>query len=263
MTGGHASDRFSGRVDAYAAARPDYPGAVLDWARRWADLAVVADVGAGTGIFTRLLVDHGAHVHAVEPNGQMRAVLGVAFGGDAQVEIHPGSAEATGLADTSVSLVSAAQAAHWFTPAAAVEEWRRILRAPGHVLLVWNDWREAPSPVNDAYREVVRRHAIVDEGDFRIRVPTERMAELLPDGMAAATWHNPVRFSRARLQALARSASYLPSEGDPRLADLERALDALFDAHANGEALELTYLTRAFIGPLAPTSRDQPPKSVA
>jgi 16S rRNA A1518/A1519 N6-dimethyltransferase RsmA/KsgA/DIM1 with predicted DNA glycosylase/AP lyase activity len=66
--------RFSDRVDNYVKYRPTYPPEVLDYLKTECNLtskSVIADVGAGTGIFTKLLLDKGYEVFAVEPNEQM------------------------------------------------------------------------------------------------------------------------------------------------------------------------------------------------
>jgi ubiquinone/menaquinone biosynthesis C-methylase UbiE len=89
---------------------------------------VVADVGPGTGIFTRLLLETGARVIGIEPNGPMRAAAERRILGEPRFESKNGRAEATGLADASVDLVTAAQAFHWFEPSAARAEFVRILR---------------------------------------------------------------------------------------------------------------------------------------
>ena len=67
--------RFSNRVANYAKYRPSYPDKVLDHLQHECHLteeSVIADVGSGTGIFTRLLLDRGYAVYAVEPNESMR-----------------------------------------------------------------------------------------------------------------------------------------------------------------------------------------------
>ena len=69
------TERFSNRVEAYRH-RPGYPGEVVDLIRRQAGLSLgdaVADIGSGTGIFTRLLLEADLGVTAVEPNDAMRA----------------------------------------------------------------------------------------------------------------------------------------------------------------------------------------------
>src|SRR6202158_5948462 len=67
--------RFSDRVENYVRYRPGYPLEVLDLLRDECGLRpshVVADIASGTGLFTRLLLENGNPVFAVEPNAQMR-----------------------------------------------------------------------------------------------------------------------------------------------------------------------------------------------
>src|SRR5215467_6605799 len=67
--------RFSSRVDDYQRYRPRYPLEVIDLLRKDCGLkpeSIVADIASGTGIFTRLLLESGNQVFAVEPNLEMR-----------------------------------------------------------------------------------------------------------------------------------------------------------------------------------------------
>lgn len=67
---------YSDRAELYSRHRPSYPTGVLDALRDAGSLrasCVVADIGSGTGIFTRLLLDSGNPVFAVEPDPTLRA----------------------------------------------------------------------------------------------------------------------------------------------------------------------------------------------
>ena len=67
--------RFSDRVENYVRYRPGYPPEVLNLLRAECGLRpshIVADVASGTGMFTRLLLENGNPVFAVEPNAEMR-----------------------------------------------------------------------------------------------------------------------------------------------------------------------------------------------
>jgi len=155
------SARFTGRVADYERGRPGYPAALFDRLVELAALApgaTVADVGAGTGLATAPLLTRGLAVVAVEPNAEMRAVAERRLGGVPGFSSVTGSAEATGLADSSVDLVLAAQAFHWFAPAPTRAEWRRILRPPGNVALVWNARRAGGTPFATEYEELLLRH---------------------------------------------------------------------------------------------------------
>src|SRR5262249_47095033 len=115
-----STERFANRVEDYIRARPGYPAELVPWLIAECGLpagAEVADVGCGTGLFTRDLLRHGLRVHGVEPNAPMRQAgeQFLAEFGDAFTAAD-GTAETTGLPAHSVQLVAAAQAFHWFKP---------------------------------------------------------------------------------------------------------------------------------------------------
>jgi SAM-dependent methyltransferase len=123
---------FGALAAEYDRLRPSYPAAALDWAVAGADIATALDLGAGTGLLTRSLVDRGLRVVAVEPDGQMRAVLA---GRLPEVTVRTGYADDIPLATGSMDAVFVGQAFHWFTRPAADHEIARVLR-PGGILAV-------------------------------------------------------------------------------------------------------------------------------
>src|SRR6266853_3817787 len=139
--------RFSDRVENYVRYRPGYPAEVLELLRDGCGLRpshIVADIASGTGAFTRLLLENGNSVFAVEPNTAMRE-MGIqqleSLGSNRLVSV-AGTAEETTLRSASVDFVTAAQAAHWFDLPRARAEFARILRSGGPVgscVLIWNE----------------------------------------------------------------------------------------------------------------------------
>jgi ubiquinone/menaquinone biosynthesis C-methylase UbiE len=130
---------FGAVAGVYAAARPGYPGALYDrlveLAGRRLDGALVADVGAGTGIAARQLRNRGAQVVAIEPSQGMLSVLAASSPG---VQVVRGDGDALPLRDSSVDFVTYAQSWHWTEPDRAVPEFRRVLRPGGTFAAWWN-----------------------------------------------------------------------------------------------------------------------------
>ena len=125
---------FGAAAAAYDAHRPTYPPEALAWALGTAPRRVV-DLGAGTGIMTRVLLGLGHEVLPVEPDERMRTQLADATPGVAPLD---GSGESIPLPDASVDAVVCGQSYHWFDRARAHPEIARVLRPGGVLAPVWN-----------------------------------------------------------------------------------------------------------------------------
>ena len=142
---------FGNVAETYHRVRPAYSQEVLDRAQAALELdatAHVLDLAAGTGRLTRELARRFAHVIAVEPNDEMRALV---EGG----EVRAGTAEAIPLEDASVDAVFVGEAFHWFDPGAAIPEIARVLRPRGGLAMVGVHWWETEPPLPDAALEVL------------------------------------------------------------------------------------------------------------
>lgn len=138
----HLAAQFAAVAGAYERGRPEYAPAVVGALCAELSLApssVVLDLAAGTGKFTRALLAAGLDVVAVEPQAPLREVLTAVVGAE---RVREGLAEAIPLDDASVDAVTAADAFHWFDPAAALREIRRVLRPGGGLAVISTapDW---------------------------------------------------------------------------------------------------------------------------
>ncbi|HEV3090374.1 MAG TPA: class I SAM-dependent methyltransferase [Candidatus Cybelea sp.] len=235
----NSTSRFGARARSYAAFRPGYPAEAIDaLLAGLGDPAslTIADVGAGTGISSRLFAERGAAVLAIEPNASMRS----------QAQPHPnvrwleGTAGQTGLADASVDLVVAAQAFHWFATPQTCAEFARVTRRRAALLQYERDESHA---FTHAYGDVVRAYATDDTEALRARglevfasFPGARVARTAVPGAQPLDYEG--------LLGRAASSSYLPSSG-PAADSLRRDLAALFERYERDGIVELRTLTHA------------------
>lgn len=241
------SGRFSDRVDVYAASRPSYPSEAIDRILAGAPRnPVVADIGAGTGIASRLFASRGCRVLAVEPDAAMRRRGSeAADGGD--ITWCDGTGEATGLPDRAADIVVVAQAFHWMDGTRAVDEFCRVLRRPGRVALMWNV-HDVTVPVMARYRDIMLQHATDPPRSPWYSGFNDALAST-SDRLTFSVERFPCeqRVSRPGLHGRAMSSSYIPLEGDPGHDELVVALDALFDDEASDDVLTLHYETSVYI----------------
>lgn len=243
----NVTQRFSDRVDDYVRARPGYPAEVVDALEQEAGLttdAVVADLGAGTGISSELFLERGYPVLAIEPNAAMRQAAEERLSGQPGYTSLDATAEATGLPDASVDLILAAQAFHWFNQPAAKQEFTRILRPGGVVALLWNSRLTDATPFLQDYEALLREfgtdyqqvnHQQLDE--------TAVNAFFAPRTVQRRVFPNAQRLDREGLRSRLLSSSYVPAADDPHSGPMLARLDEIFARHAENGLVELQYRT--------------------
>jgi SAM-dependent methyltransferase len=175
-------DHFSTHAAGYAAYRPTYPVALVDYLAGLSGARQVAlDCGCGTGQLAVLLAARFERVIATDASAEQ---ISNAESRE-RVEYRVAPAERSGLADASVDLITVAQAAHWFDLDAFYAEVRRIAK-PGAVLaLITYGVLHVEDPAAEAllqhfYAETVgpywppeRRH--VEEGYRSLPFPFARI----------------------------------------------------------------------------------------
>jgi SAM-dependent methyltransferase len=251
MPGADATTRFSDRVQNYVRYRPGYPARVLEVLRAETGLApgqVIADVGSGTGISAKLFLDAGQVVHAVEPNAEMRAAAEAVLGADPRFHSVDGTAEATTLPDAGVDFVVAAQAFHWFDPAAVAPEWRRILRPGGWMVLLWNTRHTDTTPFLRAYEALLREHGTDYTSVNHENVTDDSLRTVLGPDFARRVVPNEQVFDFDALRGRLLSSSYAPNVDHPGYAPMMDALRRIFTEHARDGRVAFEYDTEIYFG---------------
>lgn len=234
------TQRFTDRAAVYHSARPSYPAAAID--ALLAGLGdpfrlVVADVGAGTGISSRLLAGRGCRVLAIEPNPAMLATGSAEL--DPRITWHNATGERTGLDDASVDLVLCAQSFHWLREDHALKEFARILRPGGRAALVWNT-QDTADTFTRGYHDLMLRCATDPPTSPSFAGVRTGLDPLAGWRVERHQFDNSQVLTRPALDDRARSASYCPTHGQA-WEMLRRELDALFDAHARSGVVHLRY----------------------
>lgn len=239
------TERFTGRVESYRRYRPGYPSAIVDLLRRECGLgsdSVIADIAAGTGLLTELLVAAGFSVTAVEPNDEMRAACATLQPQYSKLTVAPGTAEETGLPSRSVDLITVAQAMHWFDLSRTRTEFARILIPGGWCAVLYNNRRLGGDPFHLGYERLVLEFG-VDYGAVKQQhVGRKRLAEFFsPSPMACATIPNTRPLTLEELFGLVLSASYMPQPGHSRFDQMRAAIRQLFAETESEGAVTMHY----------------------
>ncbi len=243
--------KFTGKAAVYEKARPDYAPAFIDWLYSDAGMnadSVVADIGSGTGIFSKALLEKGSAVYSVEPNTDMRPTAENNLSVFKNFHSIDGTAENTTLAADSVDFVTVAQAFHWFDGESFKAECKRILKPGGKVILVWN------SRVSTS--ELVKQNAVICKkycpnfngfsgGLEHIEADISRFFD---NCFETKRFENNLLFDKAKFIERCLSASYSLKETDSEYKSYITAMEELFNQYAVENILTLPNETVTYFG---------------
>ena len=243
-----AAHGFAAAAQTYVRGRPGYPPELAGWLSGDLELRAgrtCVDLGAGTGKFTRLLLQTGADVVAVEPVAEMREQLIASLPGTRALA---GTAQAMPLGDAAADAVVCAQAFHWFADGEALQEIHRVLRPGGRLGLVWNvrdetvDWVRAMTDILTPYEGDTPRYR-----SGRWRLPfTGRWFTALEETVFP---HQHVGDPQAVIVDRTLSVSFIANLPDAERAGVETRLRDLILSHPalrDRETVAFPYLTHAF-----------------
>lgn len=247
-----ATSRFSDRVENYVKYRPGYPAQVLDYLQQRCHLtseSLIADIGSGTGIFTKLLLERDYEVYAVEPNDAMRREA------ERQLKHQPNFhsincvAEATTLPAQSVDLVVCAQAFHWFNTPQTKAEFKRILKPDSSVALMWNNRRVDADDFAIAYDLLLKKQSNDYECVNHQNLSKTDFENFYRDSKyQLVKFPNEQVFNLEQLMGRAFSSSYLPAQDTDAGKKLSVLLTNLFDWYQIDGRVTFRYDTEVYLG---------------
>lgn len=255
-----SKERFSSRVGAYREFRPRYPAAVIDLLQQECGLvptAVIADIGAGTGMLAELFLQHGNPVFAVEPNRAMRSACEELCAQYPKLTCIDGSAESTKLPGHCAEFVTIGQALHWFNLEHAHAEFVRILRPGGWCAVNYNERHIGGDAFHDGYERVLREFGI-DYENVRSQYPQQQNLTKFfgsPYGatvhMRQASFPHAQEFDCNGLLGRILSSSYMPQPNHPSYSAMLDAVEQLFSQCQQDGRVQLDYECVVTYGRLA------------
>jgi ubiquinone/menaquinone biosynthesis C-methylase UbiE len=245
-----STKKFSNRVENYIKFRPSYPSELINFLYTTIGIrshSVVADIGSGTGIFTKLILEKNNKVFAVEPNKEMReAAEGLLSKYDKLVSVK-GTAENTTLPASSIDFIVSAQAFHWFDKAQAQKEFSRILRPNGQIILVWNKRIKDRIPFLIDYEGLVLKYAEGyqnESGD----VESNELAVFFKGSYNTRVFSYKQNFNFEQLTGRLLSSSYAPLTDDESYKPMIEELRSIFDKYNENGVVSFEYETVLYWG---------------
>jgi ubiquinone/menaquinone biosynthesis C-methylase UbiE len=246
--------RFSGRVENYVKYRPGYPHAVIETLAKECGLtekSLVADIGSGTGTLSELFLKNGNRVFGVEPNREMRVAGERLLKKYANFTSVDGTAEATTLPDRSVGFITAGQAFHWFDRERARQEFARILKPNGWVVIIWNDRQRETTSFLREYEQLLQKYGTDYVAVDHRNVDAAALAAVFaPRSFTFREFASQQVFDFEGVKGRLLSSSYAAEPGHPNHQPMLDALRVIFDKHQTNGRINFAYATQMYFGHL-------------
>lgn len=244
---------FNGVADIYDKYRPSYPPELFTYLSSSLDITpytTIADIGSGTGILSKKLLDICGCVYAVEPNNDMREIAESKLSSNNHFISVRGTAENTTLPDHSIDCITAAQSFHWFNRTLFKKECQRILKSKGYVILIWN-CRQQDDEIVQAIDSISKTYC----PDFSGALCGMRGEKAYGDYMdffsgeyEIKSFYNPILFNKESFWGFHESASYCPDKEKENFFAYKMCLSNFFDKHSQNGLLTLENNTMCYVG---------------
>lgn len=247
----NSKEIFSDKAVNYSSGRPTYSSELIEYLYQIIGLnsqSVIADIGAGTGILAKQLLDKGSSVICVEPNDNMRAVAEHDLSAYRQVSFSNGDAENTKIESSTVDYITVAQAFHWFDVDKFKNESKRILKYGGKVILVWNTRDTECELCVDNYRIFKKYCPRFNGFSGGIKNSDERIISYFDGKYETVEFDNPIIFNRETFIRRSLSGSYSLQKSDEQYNDYIEELNKLFEKYSENGYLIMPNKSIAYIG---------------
>ena len=245
---------FSDKAEIYEKYRWKYASHAIDAIfeiSKIASEAIVADIGAGTGMLSQHFIGRAKKVFAIEPNAEMRHMAEETLGPYPNFISINGCSHATTLPDHSVDLITVGRAIHWFHPESTKTEFLRILKPDGWLAIL-----QVPC-TNETLLQAIKSIRIEENGCDVRGDKSKRDIKPLSfyygnDSFLVRHFPATVQESWPEFLGRLRSLSPAPGKGHPRYPNFERAARKIFDRFSDQGCLEVALETHLSVGRVNP-----------
>ena len=211
-----------------------------------AEGTVVADIGCGPGMSSEPFLRAGCEVYGVEPNEGMLSAAEDAFRDFPAFHAVSGSAQSTGLPNSSIDIAVAAQAFHWFNESTVASEFRRIVKPGGFAALIWNERQLDSTPFLRGYEEMLLEFGTDYRSVRHDNLSETDLAGTFGAEFRKASFPNRQDLDLEGITGRLRSSSYTPPEGHEDFAPMLARLGELFARYQENGKIQLLYDTNVF-----------------
>ena len=240
------TESFSGKAEYYQIGRADYSIAIYNIFREMniKGNTTIADIGAGTGIFSKMLLATDAIVYSIEPNNDMFAVLQENLKKYSRSFLVHATAENTMLPNQSIDIITAAQSFHWFSPVKFKSECMRILKKNGKILLLWNVHRDTP-----LLKEIEMCMGTFNTHfhGFNTGINFEAIQYCIPDVQQLIYPHD-LEYTRETFKYRWLSSSFAPNNTSKKYELFLQQLDKIYNKYALDDIVKIKNDTYIYVG---------------
>lgn len=248
------TEKFNQKADAYSFGRPTYAKTFIDWLYSEQGLnrqSIIADIGSGTGILSKQLLDKGSIIYAVEPNTDMRINAENKLKSFKNFRSVNGTAEHTTLENNCVDFITVAQAFHWFNVISFKKECYRILKPNGKVFLIWNT-RDSAADVNIQQGLIFKKYCPNFVGfSGGIKENDERICAFFENKFVRVEFDKPLLYDREKFIQRSLSSSYSLNKEDKNFNQFLQAINDFFDRYSINGVLTVPNNTVVYFGTVA------------
>lgn len=244
------TNRFTHRVDDYVKYRPSYSSELIGFLKEKLNInnkTQIADIGSGTGISAKLFLELGATVFGVEPNLKMRTAANIYLKEYSNFLNIDGSGEQTTLESKSIDIIVCAQAFHWFCNEAAKNEFERILKPNGHIVLIWND-RDENDAFQADYEHIIQKYS-TDYNEVAHKHITDAIIQSFFENRTIEkhSYTYSQSFDFEGLIGRITSSSYMPNKSDANFEAMKNEVRELYQRYEENNQIQFRYTSRVFI----------------